>query len=61
MKRNHKESDQPVIVEAGAVTVGNCPFVDGKVRVVPIDKEGRQYVLDDDGNRVVGVWLAPCP
>ena len=50
--------DRPVIVEAGeAKTIGYCRFTDGSVRAVRVDEQGRQYVLDDDGEPVVGVWF----
>jgi len=34
-------------------------FVDGARRPVFEQPDGRQYVLDDDGERVHGVWLIP--
>lgn len=34
-------------------------FVDGVLRPVFEDSPGRQYVLDDDGNRVYGIWHLP--
>jgi hypothetical protein len=38
--------------------VGHCQFADGAMR--PVYDEGkRQYVIDDDGYKVHGVWLIP--
>jgi hypothetical protein len=38
--------------------IGNCKFADGAMR--PIYDDGqRQYVFDDDGYPVYGVWLIP--
>jgi hypothetical protein len=38
--------------------IGHCQFADGAMR--PIYDDGkRQYVFDDDGYRVYGVWLIP--
>jgi hypothetical protein len=39
--------------------VGRVPFTDGAEREVYEDADGRQYVLDDDGGRVYGVWVMP--
>ena len=33
------------------------PFVDGVPRPVFLNADGRQYVLDDDGQAVYGVWV----
>jgi hypothetical protein len=41
----------PVIAHVG--------FVDGVSRAVFEQLDGRQYVLDDDGDRVCGVWFIP--
>jgi hypothetical protein len=38
--------------------IGSRVFVDGTVRPIYQDAHG-QYVLDDDGARVYGVWLIP--
>jgi hypothetical protein len=35
------------------------PFTDGLERDGYEDAQGRQYVLDADGERVYGVWLGP--
>lgn len=43
-----KSEDQPI---------GKVPFVDGVERDVYQDADGRQYVIDDDGVSVHGVWL----
>jgi hypothetical protein len=38
--------------------IGHCQFADGAMR--PIYDDGqRQYVIDDDGYSVYGVWLIP--
>jgi hypothetical protein len=39
--------------------IGMRGFLDGYIRVVYLDDDSRQFVLDDDGLRVYGVWLAP--
>jgi len=38
-------------------TIGSIPFIDSIVRPVFLDANGRQYVLDNDGDRVYGVWI----
>jgi hypothetical protein len=38
--------------------IGHCHFADGASRLVYYDGR-RQYVIDDDGYRVCGVWLIP--
>jgi hypothetical protein len=38
--------------------IGQCQFADSAMR--PIHDDGRrQYVIDDDGYPVYGVWLIP--
>ncbi len=37
--------------------IGRRLFTDGAERLVYEDADGRQYVVDDDGQRVEGVWL----
>ncbi len=37
--------------------IGSIPFVDGGTRPVYLDADGRQIVLDDDGQPVYGVWV----
>jgi hypothetical protein len=39
--------------------VGRVPFVDGVVRDVCQDEDGRQCVTGHEGERVYGVWLVP--
>ena len=39
--------------------LGERHFVDGVVRTVFLDSDGRQFVLDDDKDRIYGVWLDP--
>jgi hypothetical protein len=38
--------------------IGHCHIADGNMRPV-YDDGKRQYVIDDDGYRVYGVWLIP--
>jgi hypothetical protein len=37
--------------------IATVPFTDGVERPIFLDAHGRQYVIDDDGNRVYGVWV----
>jgi hypothetical protein len=37
--------------------LGERRFTDGTTRPVYRSHDGRQYGLDDDGERVYGVWL----
>jgi hypothetical protein len=37
--------------------LASIPFIDGIVRPVFLDVDGRQYVLDNDGNAVYGSWI----
>jgi hypothetical protein len=39
--------------------IGRRRFTDGLERDVYEDDDGRQYVLDGDGEKVCGVWLWP--
>jgi hypothetical protein len=39
--------------------VANCEFVDGVTRTVFETPDGRQNVVDDDGEFVFGVWYMP--
>jgi hypothetical protein len=39
--------------------LGEFLFVDGCTQAVYSSDDGRQYVLDDDGEPVYGVWLNP--
>ena len=39
--------------------VGRVPFVDGVLRDVYEDADGRQWVTGYEGERVYGVWLPP--
>jgi hypothetical protein len=39
--------------------VANTEFVDGVTRPVFETPDGRQYVVDDDGELVFGVWYMP--
>ena len=43
--------------EAEPARIGDRPFVDGVTREVFADPDGRQFVLDNDGNPVYGVWI----
>jgi hypothetical protein len=38
--------------------IGSRQFVDGSTRAIYDDGQ-RQYVIDDDGYKVYGVWLIP--
>jgi hypothetical protein len=38
--------------------IGQCRYVDGSTRTVYAEG-GRQYVLDENGRPVYGVWLRP--
>jgi hypothetical protein len=38
--------------------LAHIQFADGQPRPV-IEVDGRQYVLDDEGDRVYGVWFIP--
>lgn len=44
---------------SAAEPVAHVEFVDGTRRPVYEESPGRQYVLDDDGNRVCGIWFIP--
>jgi len=37
--------------------VASVPFIDGVTRPFYLDADGRQYVLDNDGNPVYGSWI----
>jgi hypothetical protein len=39
--------------------IGEVDFVDGSRRLVYEGPDGRQYVLDDEGELVHGVWVMP--
>jgi hypothetical protein len=39
--------------------IAHVDFVDGVSRAVFEQLDGRQYVLDDAGDRVYGVWYIP--
>jgi hypothetical protein len=39
--------------------IARVRFVDGAERSVFEDLDGRQYVLDDDGEPIRGVWYIP--
>ncbi len=41
--------------------LGRCRCLDGCERDVYRDTQGRQYVVADNGERVVGNWLPPEP
>ncbi|HZZ80167.1 MAG TPA: hypothetical protein VFE62_16755 [Gemmataceae bacterium] len=36
---------------------GERLFTDGVIRPVFLDNHHRQYVIDDDGERVYGIWI----
>jgi hypothetical protein len=37
--------------------MGSRDFVDGSQRAVYQDDEGRQFVIDDQGQAVYGIWV----
>ena len=37
--------------------IGTREFLDGSTRLVYVEADGRQFVIDDDGQRLYGVWL----
>jgi len=37
--------------------LASVSFIDGVTRTVFLDVDGRQYVLDNDGNPVYGSWI----
>jgi hypothetical protein len=37
--------------------IGSREFTDGSQRDVYEDDDGRQFVIDDDGNPAYGVWI----
>jgi hypothetical protein len=39
--------------------IGTREFTDGSQRAVYQDDEGRQFVIDDEGQAVYGIWLLP--
>jgi hypothetical protein len=39
--------------------IGRVPFVDGAVREVYEDADGRQWVIGYEWERVYGVWMIP--
>jgi hypothetical protein len=41
--------------------IGYSFFVDGTKRPIFVQLDGCQYVLDDDAERLYGIWLIPEP
>ena len=39
------------------VPIASIPFLDGTTRPVYLDADGREYVLNDDGQPVYGEWI----
>ena len=37
--------------------IGTREFVDGSVRAVHLDDDGRQFVIGDDGETIHGNWI----
>jgi hypothetical protein len=37
--------------------IGERLLIDGATRAVFFDRDHRQYVLDDEGERIYGVWI----
>ena len=40
-----------------AKPIGSIPFTDGIVRPAFLDAGGRQYVLDEEGQPMYGMWV----
>jgi hypothetical protein len=54
-----RQEQRPEIIRNLSMQLGEREFVDRTIRPVWRDDDGRQYVLDDDGETVFGVWLHP--
>jgi hypothetical protein len=37
--------------------LASIPFIDGVISPVYVGDDGRQYVLDDEGRPIYGVWV----
>jgi hypothetical protein len=46
-----------VIMPTGVTLIGHRRFADGTYRAVYHDIDGRQHVIDDDGQRIFGPWI----
>jgi hypothetical protein len=44
-------------LKMNAHQIGVIPFIDGVTRSVYLNADGRQFVFDDDGKPIYGVWL----
>jgi len=53
------EGDADLLTVPMQASLGERQFTDGTVRRVFQDEGGRQFVLDDAGDKVFGVWVAP--
>jgi hypothetical protein len=40
-----------------SASIAIIPFIDGCMRDVFFDADGRQFVLDDNGEPMYGVWI----
>jgi hypothetical protein len=50
----------PVKSDRTALKIGDRRFVDGSVRSVYLEADGRQFVVGDYGAKIFGMWL-PSP
>jgi hypothetical protein len=48
-------------LEPNFMRLGERQFTDGTMRPIYREDDGRQYVLDDEGEPVYGVWLPVTP
>ena len=55
----HLEGDAARLTVPMHVSLGERQCTDGVVRRVFKDERGRQFVLDDAGDKVFGVWISP--
>jgi hypothetical protein len=51
----HPNANPPMNTEA----IAEVPFVDGTTRPVYVDAWGQQFVHDDEGKPVFGLWVKP--
>jgi hypothetical protein len=50
-------SDFVMIGSMNVHQIGLVSFIDGVARTAFLDADGRQFVLDDDGQLVYGAWV----
>jgi len=53
-----QDGDAGLLILPPHVVLGERQFTDGAVRTVYQETDGRQFVLDDVGDKVFGVWIA---